>query len=715
MTSPVVSSSWYRIRTLRPRLRGHVRIHRHVYRGAVWYVIEDRVAGRFHRFNPAAYRVIALLDGRRDLEAIWDRLAAEPADDLPSQDEIVQLLGQLHGADLIRCDVTPDLAELLERRGREVRRKWLGRFANPVALRFPLLDPDRLLAAIVGAMPWLGTVWGAALWLAVVLPALILVPAHWPELTGNLGEQVLAAENLVLLALVFPLVKGLHELGHGVACKLRGGEVHEMGVMLLVLLPIPYVDASSASAFPGKWQRMLVGAAGMLTEVFLAALAFYLWLLLEPGLARAAAFNVMVLAGVTTLFFNANPLLRFDGYYILADWLEIPNLGARAGAEWRWLAERWLLGMGDARRPQAGPGERLWLRLYAPLAFAYRMAIMLAIALFVAAHWFFVGVLIALWGLVAGLGLPIYRMVKALLTGPQYADRGRRLRGLLVGGAAGLAALLLVVPVPYHTDAEGVVRLPEQAVLRAGTGGFVETLLAVPGSRVHAGQPVLASVNPDLEARLAVQTARLAEVRAEWDAARGIAPARANRLAEDLRREAAALARLAEERARLTLVAAADGELIVPTAADLPGRFLTKGSEVGWLTTAAPPLVRVALPQAAIAPVRADTRAVEVRLPQDPGRSWPARVRREVPAAGRELPGAALGRQAGGSWALDPRDGAGTRTLESLFELELTLPEGPADPFPGSRAMVRFEHPPEPIGLRIGRAVRRLFLSHFRL
>src|SRR4030095_8480768 len=145
-----------------------------------------------------------------------------------------------------------------------------------------------------------------------VLPAIVLALAHWSELANSAPERILALDNLVLLWIVFPIVKLAAELGHAYATKLQGGEVHELGVMLLVLSPIPYVDSSAANRMRSKWRRALVGLAGVTVEIFLAALALYVWLAVEPGLVRAAAFDVMVVAGVSTLLFNLNPLLRYD-------------------------------------------------------------------------------------------------------------------------------------------------------------------------------------------------------------------------------------------------------------------------------------------------------------------------------------------------------------------------------------------------------------------
>ncbi|MBK7766900.1 MAG: PqqD family peptide modification chaperone [Sulfuritalea sp.] len=711
----MLSTNWYRVAGLKPRLRGHVRIHRHAYRGEIWYVIEDRVAGKYHRFNPASYRVISLMDGRRSMEGVWKRLTDQLADDTPAQEDVIKLLGQMHASDLIQCDVDPDVAELFERRGKQIRRQWMSRYLNPIALRFALWDPDRFLIRAATLLRPFAGIGGLLLWLAVVLPALILAPSHWLDLTRNFSEQLLTLDNIIVMALVFPLIKACHELGHGLAVRARGGEVHEMGIMLLVLFPLPYVDASSSSAFVKKTDRMLVGAAGMLTELFIAALAFYAWLLLEPGFVRSLAYNIIVLASVTTLLFNANPLLRYDGYYVLADWAEIPNLASRANQYWQYLAERYVFGVSQAQPPPASAGERRWFIGYAPLAFAYRLVVLFGITLFIAQQYFILGVALALWGLVASLGVPLYKGIAAVMSGPQYAARANRVRAVLAGVVVVLLLFLFVVPFPYHTKAQGVVWLPEQAILRTRVDGFVTTVLAEPGNALAPGVAVMRSHNPVLATEALAQASRLEEVQARYDAAWGVRPAQAGQIEGELRREQEVLARLQDEVAKLTLRAEATGILLMDKAHDLPGRFMKKGEVVGYVVGEYLPLVRVVVPQSLVDPVRESTRSVDIRLPQNLAASWPARLIRAVPKAARELPSPALGKNGGGEIAVDPQDSNGIKTLESLFEFELELPKDVPGQYLGSRVYVRFEHPAEPVGYRAWRGLRRLFLSQFHV
>lgn len=713
MSDGLFSPSWYRVAALKPRIRAHAQIHRHVYRGKVWFVLQDHAAGRSHRFSPAAHHFIGLMDGRRTVQELWEATSARLGDEAPTQEEVIRLLGQLHSADALLCDVPPDSMEVFRRHQRHERLEWRRRLWTPLALRFPLIDPDRFLERTLPFVQPLFGWFGILLWLAVVGTGTVLAASHWTDLTKDLVDRVLAPQNLLLLWLVYPAVKALHELGHAYATRRWGGEVHEIGIMLLVLTPVPYVDASASWGFRDKRQRMVVGAAGIAVELFLGALALFVWLGVEQGAVRAVAYNVMLIAGVSTLLFNGNPLLRFDGYYVLADAVEIPNLGTRATKYVGYLFQRYVVGMRDAQSATEAPGERAWLLVYGAASFAYRIFIMFVIILFIAGKFFAIGVLLAMWAVATQVIVPVGKAVAFLANSPTL----RRQRGRAVGSAAllvlGALVLLFAVPAPSWTRAQGVVWAPEESQVRNGTEGFVERLLAPADSAVVRGQPLLELKDPTLTTRVAVLEAQMKELSAQYDALRLDDRVQAAIVREEMNTVSGNLATARERQAQLVVRSPAAGRFVVPRAADLPGRFLTKGQLVGYVVEPKELTTRVAVEQDAIDRVRSHTRGVEIMLSDWQASPMRAEIRREVPGASRQLPSPVLGAAGGGPFAVDPHDNQGVTALNRVFQLDLVLPARMHATYLGERVYVRFDHGLEPVGLQLYRALRTLLLRRF--
>jgi putative peptide zinc metalloprotease protein len=713
MPEPLLSNLWYRVASLKPKLRTHARLHRHRYRGQVWYLLQDPASGRVNRFTPAARLVISLMDGAHSVATLWEIANRRLGESAPTQDEMIQLLGQLHAADLLQSDVTPDVAELFARSERDQRARYRRSFSNPMAIRVPLWDPDAFLNRFPGLIAFLWSRWGAALWLAVVLPAALLILPHWPELSNNFSDRVLAVDNLFVLYLVFPILKLFHEMGHATATKARGGEVHDLGLIFLVLLPVPYVEASASTIFKSKYQRAIVGAAGVAVELFIAAIAFYLWLLAEPGVVRAVLFNIMVIAGVSTLLFNGNPLLRYDAYYILADLTEIPNLSTRSLRYWSYLFERYLLGARELEPPDATRAEKTWLLFYGAASSVYRVLVTVFIALFIAGRFFFIGVVLAIWAVAVMAIMPVVRGIRHLLGSPRLHGNRSRAIGVTVAMLAVAAGFLMFVPMPYHTYAQGVVWLPEEALVRAGGKGFLAEFLAQPGTRVSKGDPLLRCVNPELTAKLRADEAQVAE----WEASYATLVV-TDRPKADMTRQKllAQKAELAETRQRvldLTVRAQADGIFIVPQMLDLEGRFFHQGDLLAYVIGSFQPLARVVVPQDAIDRVRVATDRVRVRLVDLPDQTVTGRIVRAVPGGEEYLPSKALSLEGGGEIATDPRETKGAKSLQRMFQFDVQLDTGkPVDTF-GQRVYVRFEHDDEPLSVQWFRSIRLLFLSRF--
>ncbi len=713
MAGSTVSQHWYRIAQLKPRLREHVELHRHFYRGSRTYMLQDMSTGAFHRFGPEVYALIGQIDGRRTINQIWESTVDLLGDHAPTQDEVIQLFGQLHGADLLQCDVTPDSLEVFRRFSQQRRQDWKRRLLNPMSIRLPLLDPEKFLGRYSHLVRPLFGWTGLTVWLLTVLLAVVLAGVHWGAITENVLDRVLNPWNLVIMFFTYPVVKVLHELGHAFATRIRGGEVHEMGIIFLVLMPVPYVDATSSAGFRNKYHRIVVSAAGMMVELFLAAIALFVWINVETGIVSAIAYNVMIIGSISTLFFNGNPLLRFDGYYMLADAIEIPNLGVRSTRYLNYLAMRYLYGMKEAASPVSAPGEAAWFAAYGILAFAYRMVIMCAIVLFVASKFFVVGVLLAAWAVVLQVVLPVSKHIAFLLRDTRLQPQRGRALSVTGFGLSALAGLLFFMPAPLWTMAEGVVWLPEQSRIRAGTDCFITDVLVGGDSTVTRDEAVITCDDPLLGAKVAVKEARLQELRAQYNQERIRDPLEAESLKQDMTAVQKELEVAQQQFQQLTLRSPGNGTLIIPYVDDLVGRFVKRGETVAYVSSTAAVRARAVVAQDDFGLVRRNTKKVELRMAGSLGDVFPAVISREVPAASDTLPSKALGTGGGGKLAVDPTDESGMRTLESLFQVELEL----ADDFParyyGQRVYVRFDHGAEPLAQQWTRSLKQLFMQEF--
>ena len=711
MSQSLHSPYWYRVAELKPVLAEHINVYRHFYRNRRWYVLSNSITGQHHRFNETAYFLIGRMDGKKSIQEIWELAAIAYGDESPTQDEVIQLLAQLHSAESIVCDTPQDLVELFDRQ-EKMGKQWRQRFKSPFAIRFPLVDPARFLNRWLFLVRPLLSVPAMLCWIVVVTAGFVLAVAHFPELTHNAADRILSPVNLLLIWLCYPFVKLLHELGHAFVTRFYGGEVHEMGIILLAFTPIPYVEASSSAAFSDKRKRMMVAGAGMAVELFIASLALFLWLNVEHGLVSALAYNVFLIAGLSTLLFNGNPLLRFDGYYILSDFIEIPNLAGRANQYLSYLLQRYVLQIESSRSPVSAVGESGWFLVYGLLAAVYRVFILISLTLFISSKFFFAGILIALWAITVQVFLPFFRTILNFLNSPA-GRRSRKRLFLTVGVPVGCLLFgVLFIPLPYHTMAEGVVWVNDQSQVRAGADCFVVKPLAADNSEVEENTPLIQCEDPFLEALVAVKKAEVKELQARYRAEPLKAYVKKAILKEKLALKEADLSRTLERRQELIIRSPHRGIFILPGYEDIAGLHLQQGDRVAYVIDRSSSVVQVAIPQDDVALVLKDTKAIDVRMGNQHLVSS-AVIGHEVPAASYRLPSSVLGTDGGGVIPVDPDDSEGLRALKKIFKFEIpvTLPEDQL--LIGERVYSRFDHGMEPLVKRWYRSVRQLFLRRF--
>ncbi|HZX33270.1 MAG TPA: HlyD family efflux transporter periplasmic adaptor subunit [Rhodocyclaceae bacterium] len=388
---------------------------------------------------------------------------------------------------------------------------------NYLFFRIPLVRPDGWLGRWAGRVDFFYSRQFLYLTLAALGWGLVEIYRQWERFAATLVDTLtwsgLAAYGAVLVA-----VKVLHELGHAFTAKRLGCRVPAMGVAFLVLWPVAYTDTNDAWKLTDRRQRLAVVAAGVLTELAVAAWATLAWAVLPEGGPRSLAFILAATTWIASLAINASPFMRFDGYFLLSDWLGIPNLHNRAFALARWDLRERLFDLGAPPPETYPPHRQAGLILFAYAVWAYRLVVFLGIAALVYAF-FIKAVGILLFAVEIGwfVLLPIYREIQIWRAAwPQLCQRPRTRRSAAIALAA---LLLLAVPWPTRITAAGLLRPTAQWVIYAPLHAQVEALPVAEGGHVEAGAQLLKLAAPELDSRLAAAAARAQRLR--WQASAG--------------------------------------------------------------------------------------------------------------------------------------------------------------------------------------------------
>lgn len=714
--SATFSESWYRVAGQKVCLRDGVRVRRQNFRGERWFVLENPFTNEFYRMRPAAYEFVARLDGVRTVGEVWQECLDRSPDDAPGQESVIQMLSQLYLFNLLHYDTASDVSALFSRQKKREQREFRSRLLNIMFMRFPLLDPDRFL---VRTMPTLGRLIspvGALLWLVVVGLGLKTVADHFPALKEQ-GQSVLTPGNLPLLYLGLILIKTLHEFGHAYFCRKFGGEVHSMGVMLMIFTPVPYVDATSSWGFRERWKRVMVGLAGMIVELFVASIAAMIWARTATGVVHNLAYNMMFVASVSTVVFNINPLLRFDGYYILSDLVGIPNLTQRAGRQLRYFCERYLFGLKKEQSPATKRGEAVWLSVFGVVSGVYRLFVFGGILLAIGDHFFLIGLVMAAACFISWVTVPAIRFVRYLASEPRLERQ--RTRAIAVSSAIFLVALILlqVVPFPSRFRAPGVVQATTWSEVITGANGQVAELLVAPGSQVKIGQPLVRLVNPEIDLELRQATAAIQEVDTRIRLAMSGTGADIRPLEQRFLALSNRLDKLRHDQLSLIVTSRQQGLWVAPELKDAVRRWVPKGTRLGILVDPSSfRFTATVLQEDVDALFARHISGAEVRLQGQAGEVLKIKRWQTIPGAQRTLPSPALGWKGGGDVAVAADDPHGQKAAEPFFEVRAEIdPNADVALLHGRSGKIRFDLDSEPLLPRAVRRLRQLLQKRYQL
>jgi len=507
LAESLVSSS---SRPLTVRRRPDLVANRQRYQGEGYWVVKEPVGLQYFRFHNEEYYILNMLDGHVSLQQIKDGFEQRFAPQKITFGDLQQFIGMLHRSGLVISN-SPGQGKALRERGRVKKNKeTMGKFANLFAIRYRGFDPERILNAILPWFGWMFTVPALIFFVLLLTAASLLLASQYETVYSRLPtfQQFFAADRWIILAGTMAIVKVIHEFGHGLSCKKFGGECHEIGFMLLVFTPCLYCNVSDSWMLPNKWKRVWIGAAGIYIEMILASIAAFVWWFTEQGTTiNDLCLNMMFLNVVSTVMVNGNPLLRFDGYYILMDAMEIPNLRQKSTEVLKRQFQQTCLGLELQDDPFLPTRGKFFFAMFTIASVIYRWVVVFSIC------WFVIKVLepyglqsvgrmVAVIGFFGLVGQPIKQTWKFCRT-PGRLSKVKRTPVLVsLAIAAVVIAGVCYVPLPYHIDCAFEVHPSQAGTVYAGTPGRIKWTVQ-PNELVEVGDHIAVLENPDLQIRLA--------------------------------------------------------------------------------------------------------------------------------------------------------------------------------------------------------------------
>ena len=714
----IFHESWYRLSESKIALRASVRIHRQVYRGVVWYVLYEPFTNKFYRLPQGAYEFVSRLSVNKTVGEVWNGMLNSATGEIPGQGEVIEMLAQLYQSNMLMYDGIEDGAKLFERNQKQNRKKVKASLLNIFFLKVPLVDPDALLNKLRWLIACLISKPFALVWLLTVIVAAKYGVENFDALKDS-AQGFLSPSNIGWVYVCTVFVKLLHEFGHASVVKRYGGEVHTLGVMFMLLVPLPYVDATASWSFRKKSRRILVGAAGMLTEFLIASIALILWANLGGGILKNLAYNVIIMASVSTVLFNINPLMRFDGYYMLTDLLDMPNLQQRSVQHLKYLLERYIFFKRDAEPVAETWSERFVYFLYGICSSVYRIFLFTGFIVAISQHYlllsFFMGILLCLTMVI----MPVGRFLKYIFASPGLALVRSRAVILTVLFFGSVFAFLFNVPVPDTFKAPGVMeaRTYENAIV--GESGLVDRIYHYADGLVHKGDTLMLLKNQELEYQLEEKRAQLREATLSYYQALESAPENMLPIEKRIGALKQELEKLEEDRSKLAVIAPVGGIWDLKDLDDYKDRFVRQGDSIGLLLdTSSFDFLAVVSQEEVSRLFAGKPRSVSVRLNGDAFTEIPVENVMAIPAASDHLPSAALGWLAGGEIETRVNNAQnGEQTVEPVYIVRAQLNDSLLASFKrhGRTGKIRFDLGETPLAMQGIRKVRQALQKYYRM
>ena len=632
----------------------------------VGWMVEDRLNNAFFELGDVEYKFISCLDGKTTVADAIHRAFGNDAEAPLTESDVIRLCQWLLQNRLVQQPAgvaAPSTATSLI--------ALLSRY-NPFFIRIPVLQPDRLLEWLEPPLRFLFSPMAVVFACCLMVLGTLSIVLDSARFVQTL-DGILTPGRSVSLLVCWIVLKIVHEMGHGLVCKRYGGFVREAGAMLILFVPIAYIDVTSSWRFRSKWQRIYTAAAGMYVEGVFAAAAAVAWSLVENPIASQWLANVVLMAGISTILFNANPLMRFDGYYILSDLFGLTSLYTRSSQYIQYVARRYGCGA-TARSPIEDSPHAAVIRVYAVASTAWRASIVVGLLLAAATMFHGAGIVLVVIGLLLWVVWPLYRIAQFLKRSVGDGEPAQRTRIVLTTCVVSclMTLFMLVVPWPVTNAAPGVVEYAPLEVVRASTSGFVDQILVEDGEVVTAGTPLVVMNNDELQLEIASLRLEIEKSQQRIRRLRNQQQMAAVDSEQSQRRSLhTQLAERLEQREQLSIVAPADGRVVRRQLPSLLGTYLEEGDVILSLGDEGRKELRISLAQSDVEQLRKRTHsAATARLP---GADVIAcQLDRITPRATRQAPHESLYAINGGALSIQPS--ARSNDSESSLRFQLLTP-----------------------------------------
>jgi putative peptide zinc metalloprotease protein len=708
---------------LRVKLRPDLIVQPQFYEGMTHYVIKDPIALKYFRFKVEEYFLLQQLDGKNTLQDVKKAFERKYRPQTISIEDLTRFVSQLHEAGLAQID-SPDQAQVLIRRRKKNRWKKVWSFlANILYIKIPIIDPEKLLTGMYPYFRWIFTSYFIAFSVGMMLAALTLVVSQWSTFSAKLPEfqSFFTWRTIVYFWISLAIIKIIHEFGHGLTAKHFGGEVHEMGMLFLVLTPALYCDVTDSWLLPSKWKRIWISAAGIYVECFLASIATFVWWNTEQGLLNSLSLATMFICSVNTILFNANPLLRYDGYYVMADWLEIPNLRIKSTQFFTYLFQEKVLGLEVPVQSYMPRSRRVLFVTYAIASYFYRWFVTYSIIYFLSQflkpHKLqSISYALAIGSLIPLAGMPVYQMFKFVRTpGRMRKVKKARAAGFAVLVVA-IAAGILLIPTPLRVQGTLVLTAAKPEIVYTEVPGRLMELKVRDGEWVTEGTVLATLSNPEkMRERTALQMQHDTNfVKAAWFSHSPSNDGRAmfrqhEQMAQELE---PAIDKISDQLSKLILVAHRDGQAMGVPQPETVGQWLKPGKPFCEVGDPHRLEAHLLMDQGDIDLVRLDHTAW-VKVYGDSEMTFKSKVA-EIAKRNREDIPAELSSTGGGEIATKQDQKTGqNKPLTAAYEVMIPIDNHDLLLQPGLRGFAKIDGGTAPLGWWIYRWVTKTF--HFNL